>query len=202
MPAGYLFSPLLELNRGGRRAASRRLASFGHVHRALFSEARVRLLPRDRKVTVVTARLNGKWPSTPKYRAKMVDATQKVQTVILDGAKIFFGRHGSLRPTMKNRGRIPDINPPRTPKNGAGPSQRGRTRRAAPPDNEGRHPPVSLHPIPAASRSGAPIPVTKPTAARGYGAPVAGWVVPPRLRRRGARPPLSHGGASISRRGA
>ena len=74
---------------------------FGHVHRALFSEARVRLLPRDRKVTVVTARLNGKWPSTPKYRAKMVDATQKVQTVILDGAKIFFGRHGSLRPTMK-----------------------------------------------------------------------------------------------------
>ena len=58
----------------------------------------------------VAARLNGKWFGAPKHRAKMVDATEKVQTVILDGAKIFFGRHGNLRQTMEKRGRLPGIN--------------------------------------------------------------------------------------------
>ena len=55
----------------------------------------------------VTARLNGKWLSAPKHRAKMADATQKVQAVVLGGSMIFLGRHGNLRrPTMEIRGRI------------------------------------------------------------------------------------------------
>ena len=61
---------------------------------------------------IVTAMPNGNWLSAPKHRAKMVDATEKVQTVILDGAKIFLGHRGNLRPAMENRGKMLGINPP------------------------------------------------------------------------------------------
>ena len=65
-----------------------------------------------------------------------------------------------------------------------------------------KNPPVSLLPIPMTSRSGAPIPGTKPTTTRVYGAPGAGLVVPPRSRRYDARPPLFRGGGSLPQRGA
>ena len=59
---------------------------------------------------VVTASPNGKWLSEPKTPSKNGRCHGKVQTVILDGAKIFLGHRGNLRPTMENFGRMLGIN--------------------------------------------------------------------------------------------